>query len=53
MSARNTDNHKIYTLAEAIAHTDQTIEMAGNRLQKKAQSYSISHARHENGLVSR
>lgn len=45
--------NRIYTLAEAIAHTDQTIEAAGNRLQKKAQVYSLSHTRNENDPVSR
>ena len=33
--------NKLYTVAEAIAHTDKTIETAGNRLQKKAQSQTI------------
>jgi len=45
--------NKVYTLAEAIAHTDRTIEAAGDRLQKKVQIYSLSHTRNENDLVSR
>ena len=36
MSAKNKDTNKLYTLAEAIAHTDKTIEIAGNRLQKNS-----------------
>ncbi len=46
-------NNSLYTIAEAIAHTDKTIEKAGNRLQQKIQSYSLSHTRHEDNLISR
>lgn len=44
---------KLYTLAEALSHTDKTIEVAGNRLQGKVQTYSLSHTKNENNLVSR
>ncbi len=45
--------HKLYTISKAIAHTDKTIEMAGDGLQKKAHIYSLSLNRNENDLVSK
>ncbi len=44
---------KLYSVDEVIAHTDNTIEIAGNRLQKKVQSYSFIHVKNEDNLISR
>ncbi len=50
---KSKNSRKLYTVTEAIAHTDKTIEIAADRLQQKVRVYSISRIQNENSLVSR